>query len=65
MSISKDFTVTEKVKSQLKMSTYNATNTFMRADPDMNFNSSTFGQALRQSSFQQGRQTEIGLKIYF
>lgn len=65
MSISKDFTVTEKVKSQLKMSTYNATNTFMRADPDMNYNNSTFGQALRQSSFQQGRQTEIALKLFF
>lgn len=65
MSVQKDFNVTEKVKSQLKMSTYNTTNTLMRADPNLNLESSTFGEALYQSNFQTGRQTEIGLKFFF
>lgn len=65
MSVRKDFNVTERIKSQLKMSSYNATNTLMRADPNMNLESSTFGEALRQSNFQTGRQTEIGLKLFF
>jgi hypothetical protein len=65
LSFAKDFAVYDRVKSQLKMSTYNSTNTLMRADPDMNFTSATFGQALRQASGQSGRQTEIGLKFFF
>ena len=65
LSVQKDFTVLERVKSQLKMSTYNATNSLMRADPDMTVTHSTFGEALRQSNFQTGRQTEIGLKLFF
>lgn len=65
LSLRKDFTIHERLKSQLSMSTYNATNTLMRADPDMNYTSATFGQALRQSNFQTGRQTEIGMKIFF
>lgn len=65
LSVSKNFTIFEGVKSQLKMSSFNATNSLMRADPDMNVQSSTFGQALRQSNFETGRQTEIGLKILF
>ncbi len=65
LSVQKDFTILERVKSQLKMSTYNATNTLMRADPDMKVTDSTFGEALRQSNFQTGRQTEIGLKLFF
>jgi hypothetical protein len=47
------------------LSAYNVTNTLMRQDPDLNVQSSTFGQALRQSNFLTGRQVEIGLKFVF
>ncbi len=64
-SVMKDFHVTERIQSQLKMSSYNTTNTLMLADPDMNLEDTTFGEALQQSNFQTGRQTEIGLKLFF
>ena len=77
-SISKSFKVTEKVKTEFKMSAYNATNRLNRGDPDTGIYSSTFGQALYQGSpsghFGQqtatfgsssGRQVELGLKVIF
>jgi hypothetical protein len=62
-SLSKHFNIRERVKAELKMAAYNATNRLNRADPDRNVTSSTFGQTLRQSGM--GRQVEFGLKFLF
>ncbi len=64
-TLSKEFRVTERLRSELKMSAYNATNHLNRADPDTGVNSSTFGQTLRQRGNYFGRQVELGLKIMF
>ncbi|MDQ2898306.1 MAG: carboxypeptidase-like regulatory domain-containing protein [Acidobacteriota bacterium] len=77
-NLAKEFRVTEKVRAELKMAAYNATNRLNRGDPDTNVLSSTFGQALFQGSpggsfgaqgatygNQSGRQVELGLKIIF
>ena len=76
----KTIRVTEKVKLELKMSAYNATNRLNRGDPDTNIYDSTFGQALYQgnpggnfgpssqggsSVSNTGRQVEFGLKLKF
>ena len=77
-SLVKNFHITERIQTQLKMSAYNATNKLNRGDPDTNINDSTFGQALYQGSpggqfgaqtatngSNFGRQVEIGAKITF
>ncbi|WP_031497830.1 carboxypeptidase regulatory-like domain-containing protein [Bryobacter aggregatus] len=64
-TLSKNFRITERIKTELKMSAYNATNRLNRADPDLGVTSSTFGQAIRQRGNYFGRQLELGLKIAF
>ncbi len=77
-TLTKDFAITERVRVELKMAAYNATNSLNRAGPNTDINSSQFGQALFQgtpaSSFGAqtqelgnitGRQVELGLKIRF
>jgi hypothetical protein len=78
-TLSKSFSITEKIKTEFKMAAYNATNRLNRGDPNTDIYSSTFGQALYQGSpggtFGQqgatygtgnsGRQVELGLKIIF
>ncbi len=63
-SISKQFRIGERFRTELKMGAYNATNRLNRTNPDMGVLSSTFGQSLRQRT-STGRQLEIGLKIIF
>jgi hypothetical protein len=77
-TLTKDFAVTERVRVELKMAAYNATNSLNRAGPNTDINSSQFGTALFQgtpaSNFGAqtqelgnitGRQVELGLKIRF
>jgi len=64
-SLSKYFNIGERVKAELKMAAYNATNRLNRADPDLNVTNSTFGQTLRQLGGVTGRQVEFGLKFLF
>jgi hypothetical protein len=77
-TLSKDFAITERVRLELKMAAYNATNSLNRAGPNTDVNSSQFGTALFQGTpaanfgaqTQElgnitGRQVELGLKIRF
>lgn len=77
-TLSKDVRITERVKAELKMAAYNAINRLNRGNPNMDINSSQFGQALYQGSPSatfgpqtqemgnvSGRQVEVGLKIIF
>jgi hypothetical protein len=78
-SLSKTFHITERVRTELKMTAYNAINRLNRGDPDTNYYDSTFGKTLYQgapggsfgpsgqggSNYATGRQVEFGLKILF
>lgn len=77
-TLAKTFDVTERVKAELKMAAYNATNRLNRANPDLNPVSSNFGKALYQGSPAAtfgpqtmqlgnvtGRQVELGMKLIF
>jgi len=64
-TVSKYFRISERVKAELKVAAYNATNRLNRAMPDVGVTSSTFGQTLRQLGGVTGRQMEYGLKFIF
>jgi hypothetical protein len=64
-SVSKEFAVTERWRTELRANAFNATNRLNRADPDLGVTSSNFGKTLRQRGNYFGRQLEIGLKIMF
>ena len=64
-TVSKNFRVTERVKTEFKLSAYNLTNRLNRAMPDTGVTSSTFGRSLRQLGGMTGRQVEYGLKLIF
>jgi hypothetical protein len=77
-TLSKTFSIKERVKTELKMAAYNAINRLNLGGPNMSVTSSQFGQALYQGTpaatfgpqTQQlgnvsGRQVELGLKVIF
>jgi hypothetical protein len=77
-TLSKEFSLTERVRTELKMAAYNALNRLNLANPNLSVTSSQFGQALYQGSPAatfgpqtmelggvSGRQVEIGMKIIF
>ncbi|MCC6369126.1 MAG: carboxypeptidase regulatory-like domain-containing protein [Bryobacterales bacterium] len=77
-ALSKDFKITERVKTELTMRAFNALNRLNRGNPNLDVNSSLFGQALYQGTPSatfgpqtmelgnvSGRQVEIGMKIIF
>jgi hypothetical protein len=77
-SVLKNFHITEKVRAQLKMTAYNATNKLNLGPPDTNINDAAFGQSLYQGSpggtfgsqgavfgNQAGRQVELGFRLMF
>ena len=77
-SISKNFNITERIHTELKMNAYNALNKLNLGPPDTNIYDSNFGTAKYQgspggtygagqgaSTYSSGRQVEIGLKIIF
>jgi hypothetical protein len=77
-TLSKEFSITERVRTELKMAAYNALNRLNRGNPNLDVTSSQFGQALFQGSPAatfgpqtmelgnvSGRQVEIGMKIIF
>jgi len=77
-SILKNIHITEKWQGQFKMTAYNATNKLNYGDPNLDVNSSVFGQALYQGApagqfggqtatygNQAGRQIELGFKLIF
>jgi hypothetical protein len=76
--LSKDFKFTERVKAEFKMAAYNVINRLNLGNPNLDVNSSQFGQALYQGTPSatfgpqtmelgnvSGRQVELGMKIIF
>jgi hypothetical protein len=77
-TLAKTFKITERFSTELKAAAYNALNRLNRGNPNLDVNSSQFGQALYQGTPSaqfgpqtqelgsvSGRQVEVGLKIIF
>jgi hypothetical protein len=77
-TLSKSFKITERFRAELKAASYNVLNRLNRGNPNMDVNSSQFGQAIYQGSPSatfgpqtqelgnvSGRQVELGMKIIF
>jgi hypothetical protein len=63
-SLSKQITITERVKFEVKGAAYNVTNRLNWADPSTSITNSAFGRVYQQGS-SSGRQIELGAKIIF
>jgi hypothetical protein len=56
LTLAKEFRITERVSFELKMESYNFTNSFMGADPSLDVNSSVFGRVVNIRPGYAGRQ---------
>jgi hypothetical protein len=77
-TLTKDFRITERVKTEFALRAFNALNQLNRGNPNLSVTSSQFGQALYQGTPAaqfgpqtmqlgnvSGRQVELGMKIIF
>ena len=64
-SLVKAFYVTERLKFQLRMDSFNVLNNMTWGDPDTNVYSSTFGQSTDELANTHGRRTQLGLRLEF
>jgi len=66
MTLAKGFQLTEKVKFEIRLEAYNATNAFFGANPDTNpANPANFGRIVSQRGGVFGRQFQYTGRIYF
>ena len=63
MSLFKDFTIMERLKSQFRFEALNAMNTPLFYGPNVSYGSSTFGQITSQANF--SRELEFALRFAF
>jgi len=56
MTLAKTFKVTERIGFEVRMETYNLTNSFIGAMPNVNVDNSQFGRAVTQRAGFNGRQ---------
>jgi hypothetical protein len=56
LTLAKEFTITERIRFELRMESYNATNTFNGAAPSTNFGTASFGAVVAQRPGYFGRQ---------
>jgi len=64
-SLVKAFHITERVKFDLRMDSFNVLNSITWADPDTNIYSSTFGTSTDILANTHGRRTQLGLRVEF
>jgi len=64
-SIVKSFSLTERLKPQLRADVFNLFNNMTPAAPVTNVYSSTFGQSTNQLAFTFGRRVQLGLRLEF
>jgi hypothetical protein len=65
ITLSKFFRVTERVRLEFKMESYNVSNTFTGANPDLTVTRSTFGRVTNQATGINGREFQYNLKLHF
>ena len=64
-TLNKDFSLTEKIKFQLHMDAFNATNNMNYNNPNMTVGSSQFGKSTDIYSQDFGRRLQLGLRLQF
>lgn len=64
-SITKTFSVTERVKAEIRAQVYNVTNTPQFQIPDTNYNDGTFGQLQSVRLSPTNRELELAMRISF
>jgi hypothetical protein len=64
-SLSKSFTVTERVKAELRAQVYNLTNTPQFQIPDTNYNNGDFGKLTSPRLSPTNRELELALRVIF
>jgi hypothetical protein len=62
-TISKFFPITERFRLELRLESYNVTNTFVPNDPTTNFTAATFGSTTNQIN--RGREFQYTARIHF
>jgi hypothetical protein len=63
LTLAKTLPVTERLKLELRMESYNFTNSFMGANPVLNVDSSLFGRVVAQRSGTYGRQFQYSGRL--
>lgn len=64
-SIFKEFPIREAMKLQLRLETFNTTNTPHFANPDGNYNDGSFGAIQRQAGSEANREVQLAAKFIF
>jgi hypothetical protein len=64
-TLNKDFSVTERVKLQLKLDAFNALNNMNWNNPNMSVTSSQFGKSTDIYSQDYGRRLQLGARLTF
>jgi hypothetical protein len=65
LTLAKEFSITERVRFELRMEAYNATNTFNGALPSVAFGTSAFGKVTAQAPGYNGRQFQYSGRFRF
>ena len=65
LTLAKFFKLTERFQLELKMESYNVSNTFTGANPDTTVTRSTFGRVTAQATGINGREFQYNLKLHF
>jgi hypothetical protein len=63
--LNKDFSITERIKLQLKLDAFNALNNMNWNNPSTSVTSSTFGKSTDIYSLDFGRRLQLGARITF
>lgn len=64
-SLVKNFSITERAKTEFRAQVYNLTNTPQFQDPDNNYNNGDFGQLLNPRLSPTNREVEFALRVSF
>ncbi|HVV70011.1 MAG TPA: carboxypeptidase regulatory-like domain-containing protein, partial [Verrucomicrobiae bacterium] len=62
-TLTKDFSIKERVKVEFRFEAYNLTNSFVPTNPDMTVTNSTFGRSTSQQN--RGREMQYSLRFQF
>lgn len=62
-TLAKFFQVNDRFRLEFRIEAYNLTNSFMKRNPDLNVNSSLFGQSVNQANY--GREVQYTLRLHF
>lgn len=65
LTLSKFFRITERFQLELRMESYNATNTFSGADPSTSVTAATFGRVTAMRAGTQGREHQYNIRLHF